>query len=186
MATVALEDWSMSVSKVPSRRKSSTERKPRPDQLRMKPSTSGLWLRSGIELFIRERPRKRRLNPMTNSLMLRNLSFLERLSRKPSAIMGTAMALTSALKPKMEMIQAVIVVPMFAPIITPMAWARVSSPALTKPTTITVVALEDWTSAVTPSPESIPLNGLEVIVPRSFLILPPAAFCMPELIMFIP
>ena len=86
----------------------------------------------------------------------------------------------------MEMIQAVIVVPMFAPIITPMAWARVSSPALTKPTTITVVALEDWTSAVTPSPESIPLNGLEVIVPRSFLILPPAAFCMPELIMFIP
>ena len=100
--------------------------------------------------------------------------------------MGTAMALTSALKPKMEMIQAVIVVPIFAPIITPMAWARVSSPALTKPTTITVVALEDWTSAVTPSPESIPLNGLEVIVPRSFLILPPAAFCMPELIMFIP
>ena len=42
-----------------------------------------------------------------------------------------------------EEVQAVIVVPIFAPIITPIAWERVSRPALTNPTTITVVALED-------------------------------------------
>ena len=37
----------------------------------------------------------------------------------------------------------VVVVPMFAPMMTPTAWVRLSSPALTKPTTITVVAEED-------------------------------------------
>ena len=37
----------------------------------------------------------------------------------------------------------VTVVPMFAPMMTPTDWARVSSCAFTKPTTITVVAPED-------------------------------------------
>ena len=36
----------------------------------------------------------------------------------------------------------VVVVPMFAPIITPIAWVRFIMPVLTKPTTITVVAVE--------------------------------------------
>ena len=38
---------------------------------------------------------------------------------------------------------AVIVVPMFAPKINPTACARVNNPALIKPITITVLALED-------------------------------------------
>ena len=142
-ATVALEDCSTRVSMVPRARKRSTEPKPCPDQVWMNPRTSGWALRSGTDSFIRDKPRNRRLNPIMNSLMLRNLSFFERLITKPRAISGTARAETSALNPKMEMIQAVIVVPIFAPIITPIAWARVSRPALTNPTTITVVALED-------------------------------------------
>ena len=40
-------------------------------------------------------------------------------------------------------IQAVTVVPTFAPMMTLMACPRVSSPELTKPTTMTVVAEED-------------------------------------------
>ena len=47
------------------------------------------------------------------------------------------------LKPKSETIQAVIVVPILAPKITPTDCARVKSPALIKDTTITGVAPDD-------------------------------------------
>ncbi len=49
----------------------------------------------------------------------------------------------SNLNPSNEMIHAVTVVPILAPIITPIACDSVSSPALTRLTTRTVVALED-------------------------------------------
>ena len=49
----------------------------------------------------------------------------------------------SALKPNHATIHAVTVVPMLAPIITPIACAKVRRPAFTKLTTITVVADED-------------------------------------------
>ena len=123
---------------------------------------------------------------MMSSLMLRNLSFLERLMMNPRPISGTARAEMSALKPKTAMIHAVMVVPMFAPMMTPIACPRVRRPALTNPTTITVVALDDWIAAVTPKPVRTPLKGLEVIVPRSFLRPFPAVFWRPVLIMFIP
>ena len=53
---------------------------------------------------------------------------------------------TKKLEPSMPprlRIQAVTVVPMFAPMMTLMACFRVISPELTKPTTMTVVAEED-------------------------------------------
>ena len=49
------------------------------------------------------------------------LSFFEFEKRKPNSIKGTARMEMSALNPRRDTIQAVIVVPMFAPIITPMA-----------------------------------------------------------------
>jgi hypothetical protein len=70
--------------------------------------------------------------------------------------------------------------------ITPIACARVRRPALTKLTTITVVAEEDWIADVMPSPVSTPLKGLEVIAERKLLSLSPDAFCRPELIKFMP
>ena len=54
-----------------------------------------------------------------------------------------AQSVRSNLTPKMETIHAETVVPMFAPIITLMAWGNVIKPAFEKPTTITVVADED-------------------------------------------
>ena len=62
------------------------------------------------------------------------------------------------------------------PMITLMAWASVSSPALTKLTTITVVALDDWITVVIPRPVATPLNGLEVMAERKLRSLSPAAF----------
>ena len=56
----------------------------------------------------------------------------------PTAIIGRAYSVT--LK---AIICAVMVVPMLAPIITPIDWVSVISPAVMKPTTSTVVTEED-------------------------------------------
>jgi len=71
-------------------------------------------------------------------------------------------------------IHAVTVVPIFAPIMTLIAWRSVISPELTKPTTITVVAEELWITAVTPRPVKRPMAVLVVIFPRMDLRLSPA------------
>lgn len=73
-------------------------------------------------------------------------------------------------------IHAESVVPMLAPIITEIACASVSRPALTNETVITVVAAEDWTEAVTNIPVSIPVNRLVVIAPSTWRNCEPAIF----------
>jgi hypothetical protein len=62
-----------------------------------------------------------------------------------------------------------------------MAWHKARSPALTKLTTMIVVAVEDWITAVTPIPVIICLNGLEVIDARKDLKPSPATFWRPPL-----
>ena len=98
------------------------------------------------------------------------------LRMNPKAIRGTARMEMSALNPSKEIIHAVIVVPILAPIITPIACKSVSSPALTNPTTITVVALEDCIMDVMTRPVITPLKRFDVIEDRSFRSLSPAAF----------
>ena len=71
---------------------------------------------------------------------------------------------SETLKPMRAITQAVVVVPRFAPIITPIASFSVSSPALTKLTTITVVSDDDCTAVVISVPDIIPLKRLPVIV----------------------
>ena len=60
------------------------------------------------------------------------------------------------LKPKTEITQAVIVVPMLAPIMTLMDCTKFIKPAFTKLTINTVVAEEDWIRAVTIIPINTP------------------------------
>ena len=84
------------------------------------------------------------------------------------------------------MIQAVSVVPILAPMMTDMACASVSRPALTKETVITVVAEDDWTAQVMNVPVSIPVNRLVVIAPRMCRSCEPAIFCKASLMIFIP
>lgn len=73
-------------------------------------------------------------------------------------------------------IHAVTVVPMFAPIITPTACPSCISPEFTKPTTITVVAADDWMTAVTATPSSSPFIVLFVSFDSMLLSWLPAAF----------
>ena len=82
-------------------------------------------------------------------------------------------------RPASEMIQAVTVVPTLAPMMMPTAWVSFITPELTKPTTITVVADEDWMTAVTASPRKNPLTGLEVSRSKIVLSLLPAARSRP-------
>jgi hypothetical protein len=49
-----------------------------------------------------------------------------------------------------------------------------------------VVAEEDWITEVIPNPVITPLNGFDVIAASRPLNFSPAAFCKPELIIFIP
>ena len=88
-------------------------------------------------------------------------------------------------KPRL-IIHAVSVVPMLAPIMTEMAWASVSRPALTNETVITVVADDDCTADVTNMPVNIPVNLFLVIVPKMWRNCEPAIFCKASLITFIP
>ena len=78
--------------------------------------------------------------------------------------------------PVRDKIHAVIVVPMLAPITTGMAWRRCMMPELTKPTIITVVAEEDWITAVTPAPSSTPLTALSVSCSKTDFSRLPARF----------
>lgn len=86
----------------------------------------------------------------------------------------------STLKPKAEIIHAVTVVPILAPIMTPMDCESVNNPALTKLTTITVVAEEDCTSAVISTPVNTPVTLLVVIAVNIFRSLSPANFEAPH------
>ena len=109
--------------------------------------------------------------PMRIWAISRFLSFLEdmRMMTPISASTGEKeVGFNSLIKklppwmPARLKIQLVMVVPMLAPIIMPIAWDNFIIPELTKPTTMTVVAEEDCITAVTPAPSSTALNRLEV------------------------
>ena len=104
---------------------------------------SGLALKSGALFFRLASPMNRKEKPKINSPTdLREL-LPEKKRGMAKARRGKAKADISTLNPRAEIIQAVTVVPMLAPIMTPIDCVRVRSPALTKLTTITVVADED-------------------------------------------
>jgi len=76
------------------------------------------------------------------------LDLEENIIGKPIAIIGKAIADIFTLNPKSEMSHAVTVVPIFAPMITPTDSTKLSKPAFTKLTIITVVAEDDCKSDV--------------------------------------
>ena len=80
----------------------------------------------------------------------------------------------------------VMVVPILAPIMIHTAWLSDIRPEFTKPTVITVVAEDDWISAVMPAPTRIPIKRLVVSFSRICFILFPAAASRLLLIICIP
>ena len=101
-------------------------------------------------------------------------------------IMGNDRSEIFTLNPNNVIIQAVIVVPMLAPKITPTDFANGNNPAFTKLTTITVVADDDCIIVVINNPVSTPVNLLVVIDDNMLCMRLPATFCNASLIIFIP
>ena len=63
--------------------------------------------------------------------------------------------------PDKQIIQPVMLVPITAPMIIAMAWRSFIMAEFTKPTTMTLVAEDDWITAVTPVPSKMPLSGVD-------------------------
>ena len=80
----------------------------------------------------------------------------------------------------------VMVVPILAPMMIQTACFSVIMPELTKPTTMTVVAEEDWMTAVMPAPTRMPRKRLEVSRSRMPFMRLPAAASRPALIICMP
>ena len=80
----------------------------------------------------------------------------------------------------------VIVVPILAPIITQTAFSNFINPALTNPTVMTVVADDDWITAVITAPTPTPRKRFVVSFSKIVFILFPAANSRPFDIIVIP
>ena len=72
----------------------------------------------------------------------RTTPIAERIGTKPEGFISCKKILPPSMPARLS-IHEVMVVPTFAPMITPTAWRSVISPEFTKPTTMTVVAEED-------------------------------------------
>ena len=144
MAIIADDDWTRQVSSVPMAMKSSTDQKPKPPIEAIACSRPGCSSRLGIAACSSSIPTSSIVRPIIVWPIDCSLSFLEKMNKRltrPSSI-GRLKAPSPPPSPKKVMIHAVAVVPMLAPIMTAMAPRSVSIPALTKLTTITVVADE--------------------------------------------
>ena len=156
------------------------------EQLEDPKTVKGLVKRGVVELVTPGVVMNENVLSARENIFLAAIHFDEKKNGIAKPINGIAKALISTAKPKNDIIHAVSVVPILAPMMTPMACVSVSKPALTKLTTITVVAEEDCITEVMPRPVSTPLKGLEVMAERKLRMRSPAAFCRPELIRFIP
>ena len=155
---------------LPTSRNNNTENMPHSLQEVMKVRIAWLCSRSICIAFSLKvvNPKNIKANPNTNSPNDLRPLFFEKVKGRAIANSGKMILDMLNWKPKIDMIQAVTVVPILAPIITEMACAKVRSPAFTKLTVITVVAVEDCTAAVINAPVSNPVNRLVVMAPRIF------------------
>jgi len=158
MAMAALEDWTITVRTVPTATKMRNDKNPLSVKFCKKDKISGLALMSGTESFKNINPRKS--NPKPTSISPKSLRFFifDKIKGRPTPTMGRAMAVILNLKPITETIQVVTVVPILAPIITPIACTSESKEALTKLTTMTVVAEDDCIKEVVKNPVKIATN----------------------------
>ena len=162
------------------------------------PSTANAFAKIGASVYgatepdMKVRPTNRRPTPIQISPARLSFFFLENI-KKAAPMATTSGAKNDGCKTFIasprefkETIHAVIVVPIFAPMMTPTAWVRFKIPAFTKPTTMTVVAPLLCRIAVIRAPRPTARSLLSVTILRNLFSLLPADFCMPSPMMLIP
>ena len=129
------------------------------------------YIRTAKPIMIRPTSRRRwRLEPMISRMPARAIR-----GEKFSGFKRFTKMLSLSM-PVRERIHAVRVVPMLEPMMTPMVCPSSMTPEFTRPTSITVMAEEDWMAMVMPAPSSRLLKGLEVMRLSMRSSLPPAIF----------
>jgi len=108
--------------------------------------------------------------------MIRMMPIRAKIREKHEGFKSLRKILSPESMPARDKIHAVSVVPMSDPKITPTVWGSSIMPELTKPTSMTVIAEEDWMAIVMIAPIVRPLNWLSVALLRSFSRRPPAVF----------
>ena len=185
IAITAADDCTHIVSTLPITRNVIVVKKLLGSKLEKKSNTGWLCERSMSMPVCRRVPSPRNIKEMPKIKSPNILRFLLYISNMAIKKAGHTKSVMLNEKPAL-IIHAVSVVPIFAPIITEMACAKVSSPAFTNDTVITVVAVDDCTAAVMSAPDRIPVKRLVVIVPNTCRNCGPAIFCKLSLIDFIP
>ena len=177
MPIEAAEDWITAVNSAPAITPNSGFLK-----LVISWINSGSSRRGSIASLIIPIPIKITPTPATMPPMCCNfLFFTKTTSTTPiNAISGAKAPTSNAIS------CPVMVVPILAPIMIHTAWLSDIRPEFTKPTVITVVAEDDWISAVMPAPTRIPIKRLVVSFSRICFILFPAAASRLLLIICIP
>src|SRR5215468_459391 len=104
-------------------------------------------------IAVKRSPKPARMAPVDRSLPLATIH-----RRAPTPRIGRAAVAIRTRKPKIASSHGVDVVPSVAPMMTPIACENVTSPALTKPMTVRIAAVEDWMIAVKIAPDSTALN----------------------------
>ena len=108
--------------------------------------------------------------------MIRTIPIRAKISEKHEGLRSFKNILSPLSIPARDRIHAVSVVPISEPKITPTVCGSSMMPELTKPTSMTVIADDDWMAIVITAPTARPLNLLSVALFRSFSSLPPAVF----------
>ncbi len=96
------------------------------------------------------------------------------------------MEVPEASRSRRRMICPVMVVPTLAPTIMPTDWCREMIPAPTRPEVITMVAVDDWITAVINRPRRNAFTGVLVAFSRAFFSVPEELSLRPSPMMRIP
>ena len=167
MATEAADDWIIPVNTAPTNTPSRGFSKAVSSPANWGISARGLtaplissmpYIKMAKPIMMRPTSRRRwRLEPMISRIPARAIrgekfSGFSRFTKTFSLSM-----------PVRDRIHAVRVVPMLEPMMMPMVCLNSMTPEFTRPTSITVMAEEDWMAMVMPAPSSKLLKGLEVM-----------------------
>ena len=190
MPTEAEEDWMMAVSSVPASSPISGLRKETISSRNWGTSRRGETapLIISIPYISRAKPRKMTPTSCFFSLLDSINRRMPPMAHRSARLAGLSIWTQGAelLTPARLRIQAVTVVPMLAPMMTPTDWESFISPELTSPTSMTVTAEEDCTTPVTKIPRIRPRRGLPVIRRRISSMRLPASLVRDWDIIFIP
>ena len=190
MPTDADDDWMATVTRMPARTPSSGFCSEVNSWMNSGESRSGSTDEVIVSMPVNSRPKPIMIWPMLRFFgAFRNTYKIAPMNATIGAKLLGLHSSSSRLPPEMSdkrISWPVTVVPMFAPMMTPMACDSCMMPEFTRPMTMTVVPADDWMMPVMTAPSATALTVDDVRRRRMPSIFPPAIFSRPEPMMLMP